>query len=178
MGGLLAADAATDPSNNPDRYPGGRPKRIIGVVAFDTPYLGMHPHVVISGIASLLPKGDEGEKKGKSESMMNEHPHVNVVDEKVTDDWEAFKKQAHGKPCISFPLPLYFMQNYSTCTERPIRVRFSQPHFPRNPSFYLICLISRPISKLLARLTTPHVCRPGPLIRSRAKRRPLRPLVA
>jgi len=100
MGGLLAADAATDPSNNPDRHPGGRPKRIIGVVAFDTPYLGMHPHVVISGIASLLPK--EGEKKGKSESTMNEHPQVNIVDEKVTDDWEAFKKRTHGEPCISF----------------------------------------------------------------------------
>ncbi|KIM42249.1 hypothetical protein M413DRAFT_444684 [Hebeloma cylindrosporum] len=95
MGGLLAADAATDPSNNPDRHPGGRPKRIVGVVAFDTPYLGMHPHVVISGIASLLPKGDEAEKKGKSESSMNEHPQVNIVDQKVTDDWEAFKKQTH-----------------------------------------------------------------------------------
>lgn len=120
MGGLLAADAATDPSNNPDRHPGGRPKRIIGVVAFDTPYLGMHPHVVISGIASLLPK--EGGKKGKSESTMNEHPQVNIVDEKVTDDWEAFKKQAHSKPCVIFPPPFYFMQNYSTCTQRPIRV--------------------------------------------------------
>ena len=49
MGGLLAADAATDPSNNPDQYPGAKPKRIVGVVAFDTPYLGMHPYAVISG---------------------------------------------------------------------------------------------------------------------------------
>ncbi|KAF8962314.1 hypothetical protein BDZ97DRAFT_1121982 [Flammula alnicola] len=100
MGGLLAAEAATDASNNPERYPGGRPKRIVGVVAFDTPYLGMHPHVVITGIASLLPKGDDGsgDKKGKSESAMNVHPQVNIVDEKVTEDWDAFKKQMHVHP--------------------------------------------------------------------------------
>jgi len=33
--------------------------------------------------------------KGNSESAMNEHPQVNIVDENVTDDWAAFKKQAH-----------------------------------------------------------------------------------
>jgi hypothetical protein len=98
MGGLLAADAATDPSNKPDRSAGGRPRRIVGVIAFDTPYLGMHPHVVITGIASLLPKGGEdGAKEEESERAMNEHPQVHIVDAKVTDDWEAFKKQAHGK---------------------------------------------------------------------------------
>jgi hypothetical protein len=92
MGGLLAADAATDPSNNPDQHPGAKPRRIIGVVAFDTPYLGMHPHVVISGIASLLPKGNEPEKEGQSDHAMNDHNKVKIVDEKVTDDWEGYKK--------------------------------------------------------------------------------------
>ncbi|KAF4616889.1 hypothetical protein D9613_008585 [Agrocybe pediades] len=93
MGGLLAADAATDPSNNSGGNR-GRPKRIVGVVAFDTPFLGMHPHVILSGIASLLPKDDKG-KKEKSEKSMNKHPDVNVVDQEVTDDWEAFKRQAN-----------------------------------------------------------------------------------
>jgi hypothetical protein len=98
MGGLLGAEAATDPSNNPDRYPGAKPKRIIGVIAFDTPYLGMHPHVVVSGIASLLPKGDEGSGKDenqKTTKAMNDHPQVKIVDERVTDDWEEFKKQTN-----------------------------------------------------------------------------------
>lgn len=93
MGGLLAADAATDPSNNPDQYPGAKPKRIVGVIAFDTPYLGMHPHVVISGIASLLPKGNEPGKEGQSDREMNDHKQVKIVDEKVTDDWEEYKKR-------------------------------------------------------------------------------------
>ena len=84
MGGLLAADAATDPSNIA--------RRIIGMIAFDTPYLGMHPHVVISGIASLFPKDDDEEKKKKpSEKDMNEE-HVHMVDDAVTDDWAGFKK--------------------------------------------------------------------------------------
>ncbi|KAF7986032.1 hypothetical protein HWV62_41386 [Athelia sp. TMB] len=85
MGGLLAADAATNTSN--------KAHRVIGMVAFDTPYLGMHPHVVISGIASLIPKDDDEEKKSKpSERKMN-HPHVAIVDEAVTDDWEAYKQR-------------------------------------------------------------------------------------
>ena len=94
MGGLLAADAATDLSNNR----GGKANRILGVVAFDTPYLGMHPHVVISGIASLLPKGGDGDSKKKCASVgqMNDHPQVQIVDDEVTDDWEKFKRDTHG----------------------------------------------------------------------------------
>ena len=94
MGGLLAAEAATDPSTNVP----GKPKRIIGVVSFDTPFLGMHPHVVITGIASLLPKnGEVNGKDARSVQAMNQHPQVQIVDPKVTDDWEEFKRQAHSK---------------------------------------------------------------------------------
>ena len=101
MGGLLAAEAATHHSNN-DHHSStnANPRRIVGVIAFDTPYLGMHPHVVISGIASLLPKGDEddsGKDKTQTTKSMNDHPQVNIVDDKVTDDWEGFKKQGHSK---------------------------------------------------------------------------------
>ncbi|KAJ6625211.1 hypothetical protein B0H10DRAFT_2004126 [Mycena sp. CBHHK59/15] len=85
MGGLLAADAATDPSN----ATGSKPHRIIGVVAFDVPFLGMHPHVVVSGIASLFTDDDEDKA---TEGEMNQHSDVQIVDDKVTDDWDAFKK--------------------------------------------------------------------------------------
>lgn len=95
MGGLLAADAAIDSFNRTTR-------RIIGVLAFDTPYLGMHPHVVISGITSLFPKDDNGMGKGmtaredETERDLNDESQVNVVDEGVTDDWDAFKKRLDG----------------------------------------------------------------------------------
>ncbi|KAJ6588099.1 hypothetical protein B0H19DRAFT_1247806 [Mycena capillaripes] len=85
MGGLLAADAATDASNSGTP----RSRRIFGVVAFDVPYLGMHPHVVISGIASLFPD-DDGDKTTAGD--LNQHSDVQIVDGRVTDDWDAYKK--------------------------------------------------------------------------------------
>jgi hypothetical protein len=82
MGGLLTAEAATSPHD--------ASKRVIALLAFDVPFLGMHPHVVISGIASLLPnkKGDSTEHGSehdrlqggglKSEREMNDARHVDV----------------------------------------------------------------------------------------------------
>jgi hypothetical protein len=98
MGGLLAADAATDLSNKSRSSSTSKPHRIVGMIAFDTPYLGMHPHVVKSGIASLFKKDDQAQGKGnKTEKQMNEK-HVQVVDQGVTDDWDLFKKNLNGEP--------------------------------------------------------------------------------
>ncbi|KZT22741.1 hypothetical protein NEOLEDRAFT_1097190 [Neolentinus lepideus HHB14362 ss-1] len=75
MGGLLAVEAATTPKP--------QSKRIKAIVAFDVPYLSMHPHVVISGIASLFPKDDE---KHKTEKELNDKDRVNFVDRSVLGD--------------------------------------------------------------------------------------------
>jgi len=111
MGGLLAAEAATDASNS---EPGSRkPNRIVGVVAFDVPFLGMHPHVVstqehkynriisliyhiqvVSGIASLFEKEDD-KKSNATERQMNPND-VHHVDQRVTDDWDQMKHRMHG----------------------------------------------------------------------------------
>jgi len=53
MGGLLAADIALMPSSNsvsgsPFRH------RILGTVSLDAPLLGLHPGIIVSGIASLF----------------------------------------------------------------------------------------------------------------------------
>ncbi|KAF5365189.1 hypothetical protein D9758_005348 [Tetrapyrgos nigripes] len=89
MGGLLAAEAATDVSNNPPYFV--TPRRIVGMISFDTPYLGMHPHVVISGIASLFAK-EEKTPTQKTESELNRHSSVKIANDRVTDDWENYKK--------------------------------------------------------------------------------------
>ena len=78
MGGLLAAEAAT------------QCRRIVGLVAFDVPYLGMHPHVIISGIASLLPK--DVQKHRKSEKELNDTHAVKFVD----NDTESLRSSLEG----------------------------------------------------------------------------------
>lgn len=60
MGGLLVAEAATN--NSPAS------RRVIGVLAFDAPFLGMHPHVVFSGIASLFSKGGDKPPRTKHDN--------------------------------------------------------------------------------------------------------------
>lgn len=82
MGGLLAAEAATASTL--------QSKRIIGLVNFDVPFLGMHPHVVISGIESLLPK-NEGDQM-KTEKEVNDPSQVKIVHSgSIDDEWESFK---------------------------------------------------------------------------------------
>ena len=53
MGGMLAAEIVLLPAFYPDR-PNGLRHRILGTINFDTPFLGMHPGIVISGIGSLF----------------------------------------------------------------------------------------------------------------------------
>ena len=82
MGGFLAAEAATSSNHVVS-------KRIVALIAYDVPFLGMHPHVVVSGIASLLPH-KQREKEGhggingggsglKTEKEMNDERHVNIA---------------------------------------------------------------------------------------------------
>ncbi|KUJ19782.1 uncharacterized protein LY89DRAFT_641021 [Mollisia scopiformis] len=57
MGGLLAAEVAlqrplTPATGKPFRH------RILGTISFDTPFLGMHPGVIASGIGSLFRPAD------------------------------------------------------------------------------------------------------------------------
>lgn len=48
MGGLLAADAVLLQPFPPGRH------RILGTISFDTPFIGIHPGVITSGLASLF----------------------------------------------------------------------------------------------------------------------------
>ncbi|KIW67882.1 hypothetical protein PV04_07097 [Phialophora macrospora] len=54
LGGILAAEVALIPSNSPADSNELFRHRLLGLIAFDTPFLGMHPGVVSTGIASLF----------------------------------------------------------------------------------------------------------------------------
>jgi len=68
MGGLLAGEIVLLPRLHPtDNHPRRYRHRILGLVGFDTPFLGMHPGVVASGISSLFrssPKQDKHKETG------------------------------------------------------------------------------------------------------------------
>ncbi|KAF3311971.1 hypothetical protein TWF173_007643 [Orbilia oligospora] len=53
MGGLLAADAVILQPFPPGRH------RILGTISFDTPFIGIHPGVIKSGLASIFSPGEK-----------------------------------------------------------------------------------------------------------------------
>ncbi|KAF8429578.1 hypothetical protein EV426DRAFT_527279 [Tirmania nivea] len=70
MGGLLAGEVVLLPrlhpaGNDPRRYR----HRILGLVGFDTPFLGMHPGVVTSGISSLFRPSPKPDKRKETTPM-------------------------------------------------------------------------------------------------------------
>ncbi|KAI9775917.1 MAG: hypothetical protein M1839_000706 [Geoglossum umbratile] len=69
MGGLLSAEVVLLPPHSPAD---GRPfrHRILGTINFDTPFLGMHPGVIVSGIGSLFrPAPTQTPSKGHLEEV-------------------------------------------------------------------------------------------------------------
>jgi len=90
MGGLLAADAAL--SQRPEA------KRIVGMVFFDVPFLGMHPHVIVSGISSLFPD----DEKPRSEKEMNNNSSVELPGTPSVDpssgDTSIASSRSHSPP--------------------------------------------------------------------------------
>jgi len=69
MGGLLSADVVLLPSYSPATGQAFR-HRMLGTVNFDVPFLGLHPGVIGSGIASLFrPAEQQSEAQGNTGSQ-------------------------------------------------------------------------------------------------------------
>src|ERR1700710_2441313 len=67
MGGILSAEVALQAPFTPAT---GKPfrHRILGTISFDTPFLGMHPGVVVSGIGSLFRPAPDPPGKSRQQS--------------------------------------------------------------------------------------------------------------
>jgi hypothetical protein len=67
MGGLLSAEVVLLPPENPGHQNAFRHK-ILGTVNFDTPFLGLHPGVIMSGLGSLFRPGSASPKQTDGQS--------------------------------------------------------------------------------------------------------------
>ncbi|KAF2758015.1 hypothetical protein EJ05DRAFT_374384 [Pseudovirgaria hyperparasitica] len=63
MGGLLSAEVILIPTQSP-HFASVFRHRILGSINFDVPFLGMHPGVISSGLASLFNPADKSTKEG------------------------------------------------------------------------------------------------------------------
>lgn len=101
MGGLLAADIVLIPGSavgHPFRH------RILGTVSLDSPFLGLHPGIVVSGIASIFrpapsPANDDG--ASNSLSGANHDPA-----ESLSPDSSVYSSVAPPSEASSPALPL------------------------------------------------------------------------
>lgn len=92
MGGLLAAEILLLPPFSPATGQAFR-HRILGVINFDVPFLGMHPGVISSGIASIFasaPDPPGGGKPAENESGLTS-PSTSTVNSQSTT-------QSSGRP--------------------------------------------------------------------------------
>ncbi|OHE96395.1 hypothetical protein CORC01_08318 [Colletotrichum orchidophilum] len=67
MGGLLAAEVAMMPNRHPyRRHP--YKHRILGTISLDSPFLGLHPGIIVAGISSLFRPASPTEEKQEHEA--------------------------------------------------------------------------------------------------------------
>ncbi|PHH60483.1 hypothetical protein CDD81_1614 [Ophiocordyceps australis] len=59
MGGLLAAEVVLIPSRDAQSQQQQFKHRILGTISLDSPFLGLHPGIVVSGISSLFQPGQK-----------------------------------------------------------------------------------------------------------------------
>jgi hypothetical protein len=85
-------------------------------------FIGMRPHVVISGIPSCFP--DHGGDKTTA-GALHHHKNVHIVDDQVTDDWDSFETNLDG--ALAQLLAAGLDHNNSL---QPVARRISLPHSP------------------------------------------------
>jgi pimeloyl-ACP methyl ester carboxylesterase len=94
LGGILAAEVALLPSHRPKSLD-MRQHRILGVIGLDTPFLGLHPGVISTGIASLfrsapdMLEANTPEQNGLSPVPSHSPSLLSPADSTVSDPFNA-----------------------------------------------------------------------------------------
>ncbi|KAM3534013.1 hypothetical protein MY4038_002666 [Beauveria bassiana] len=87
MGGLLAAEVSLMPNHDPYLHQPFK-HRILGTLSLDSPFLGLHPGIVVSGLSSLFqsaPKSDKGIGESSSQSSLAENLSASDLSLPVSD---------------------------------------------------------------------------------------------
>ncbi|KAL1392701.1 hypothetical protein HDK64DRAFT_197277 [Phyllosticta capitalensis] len=75
MGGLLTADVVLLPGASPQPLR----HRILGTISFDTPFLGMHPGVIKSGLSSIFRPAPEKSPERQPDGVASPPPRINTL---------------------------------------------------------------------------------------------------
>jgi hypothetical protein len=120
MGGLLAGEVALKPSNTPAT---GQPfyHRILGTINFDTPFLGIHPGVIASGIGSLFRPAPESPSAAEGQTS------ATGVDTPLASDQATSALGGEG-----FPLPGLARSLTSPLSTPSIKDPSFDPPFPND----------------------------------------------
>lgn len=134
MGGLLAAEVAllgqSSNSNN-----GSFRHRILGTINFDTPFLGMHPGVIGSGIGSLFRPGPSASEQLKVPEESRDLGQGSTSTSLSTDTITDPATIAANSALFSDGTGLHPTQS-STCLARPTSPSLSPTNDPNyNPPF-------------------------------------------
>jgi hypothetical protein len=105
LGGILAAEVALLPNHNPNN-PEMRQHHILGIIGLDTPFLGMHPGVISTGIGSLfrsapeMPETRNFEENGLSPVASANASRLSPSDSTVSDPFNAQQTGPNFNPAF------------------------------------------------------------------------------
>jgi len=128
MGGILCAEIALIPG----RPATGKPffHRILGTISFDTPFLGMHPGVVVSGIGSLFRPAPDPPGSKPSQTLTTGE---NTPSASTTSIQTSYASSSVGSRLGSeTSTPLSPAQSITSPLATPVNDPFYNPPFPND----------------------------------------------
>lgn len=81
MGGLLSAEVVLLPPRGPASFVGEAFRhRILGIINFDVPFLGMHPGIISAGLSSIFNPAEKSPERDSHLNTPSTHSSVSTLD--------------------------------------------------------------------------------------------------
>ncbi|KAB5575853.1 hypothetical protein GE09DRAFT_1169675 [Coniochaeta sp. 2T2.1] len=122
MGGLLAADIVLKPGTNGNQFK----HRILGSISLDSPFLGLHPGIIVSGIASLFRPADKPPQDNSTTEYLPLSPQASSS---MSPDPSLYSELAPPSGTASPSLPTSPSSTTTTTFAGPPDPYFNPPFF-------------------------------------------------